>query len=315
MNRIIFNKRLTAAILLIVMLLSILCGCQKPIIQLDSIPEYSGFAYIEINGNEPFFKQNELTTDAFEKYSELDVLGRCGVAYACIGIELMPTEEREDIASVTPSGWEYNGISNNNQYDGEYVYNRCHLIGFQLAGENANEKNLITGTRYMNIEGMLPFEDMVAEYVKETENHVLYRVTPLYDGIDYVARGVLMEAYSVEDSGRGICFCIYAYNVQPGVTIDYFSGINVENGDELPGIEDTHPEVDNSDTDGGSIDIGEHENNGVVMDYVLNINSKKFHTPGKSCAESISEKNREEYNGTRDSLIADGYSPCGTCDP
>lgn len=314
--RIITNKRLTAAILLLVMLLSLLCGCKKSTIDLDSIPEYSGEAYIEINGNNPFFKESELTDEAFEEYSELDALGRCGVAYACIGIEIMPTEEREDISSVTPSGWEYNGISNNNQYDfveNEYVYNRCHLIGFQLAGENANEKNLITGTRYMNIEGMLPFENEIAEYVKETENHVLYRVTPMFEGIDSVARGVLMEAYSVEDSGRGICFCIYAYNVQPGVTIDYFSGTNVENGEELPEI--TPPSSDGGSDSNESIEVGEHPNNGIVMDYVLNTNSKKFHTPGKSCAEKISEKNREEYNGTRDDLIKGGYSACGTCNP
>jgi len=313
LNRIILSKRLTAAILLVVMLLSIFCSCQKPIIQLDEIPDYSGVAYIEINGGNPFFKESELTTKAFESYSELDLLGRCGVAYACIGIEIMPTEERDDIASVTPSGWEYNGISNNNQYDGEYVYNRCHLIGFQLAGENDNEKNLITGTRYMNIEGMLPFEDMIADYVKSTQRHVLYRVTPIYQGLDYVARGVLMEAYSVEDSGRGICFCIYAYNVQPGVTIDYFSGVNVKSGEKLPEIEPSHPEVDNDNND--DIEIDDHKNNGIVMNYVLNINSKKFHTPGKSCAESVSEKNRKEFNGTREELIKDGYSPCGSCNP
>ncbi len=316
MNRIFVNKRLTAAVLLVVMLLSLICSCHRPIIQLDSIPEYSGYAYIEINGGDPFFEQSELTTKAFESYSELDVLGRCGVAYACIGVEIMPTEDRDDIASVTPSGWEYNGVSNNNQYDfvdGGYVYNRCHLIGFQLAGENDNEKNLITGTRYMNIEGMLPLENMVAEYVKASQNHVLYRITPIYSGIDYVARGVLMEAYSVEDSGRGICFCVYAYNVQPGVTIDYFSGVNVANGESLPEIEPSHPELDNG--SGDNIEVDEHENNGIVMDYVLNTNSKKFHTPGKTCAESISEKNREEYNGTRDDLIKNGYSSCGSCKP
>ena len=310
------NKRLTAAILLLVMLLSLLCGCKKPIIDLDSIPEYSGEAYIEINGNNPFFKEDEITDKAFEEYSALDALGRCGVAFACIGIELMPTEDREDIGSVTPSGWEYNGISNNNEYDfikNGYVYNRCHLIGFQLAGENDNERNLITGTKYLNIEGMLPFENDIAEYVKETENHVLYRVTPMFEGIDSVARGVLLEAYSVEDSGRGICFCIYAYNVQPGVTIDYFSGTNVENGEELPEI--APPSSDGGSDGGENIEVGEHPNNGVVMDYVLNTSTKKFHTPGKSCAESVSEKNREDYSGTRDDLIKSGYSACGICKP
>lgn len=310
------NKRLTAAILLLVIITSLFVGCKKPIIDLDSIPEYSGEAYVEINGNMPFFKKSELTTEGFESYSELDALGRCGVAYACIGIETMPTAEREDIASVTPTGWEYNGISNNNTYDfieNEYVYNRCHLIAHRLAGEDANEKNLITGTRYMNIEGMLTFEAIVSEYVEKTENHVMYRVTPIFEGVEYVARGVLMEAYSVEDSGRGVCFCIFAYNVQPGVTIDYFSGVNVANGEPLPEIEP--PKEPEDDEQPGENESGPHANDGVIMDYVLNISSKKFHTPGKSCANSVSEKNREEYNGTRNDLIKEGYSPCGICKP
>ena len=308
-----FTKRLTAAILLLVIFLSLFTGCQKPIIDLDSIPEYSGEAYVEINGNMPFFKKSELTTEGFESYSELDALGRCGVAYACIGLETMPTAEREDIASVTPSGWEYNGISNNNTYDfveNEYVYNRCHLIAHRLAGEDANEKNLITGTRYMNIEGMLTFEAIVSEYVEKTGNHVMYRVTPIFEGVEYVARGVLMEAYSVEDSGRGVCFCIFAYNVQPGVTIDYFSGVNVANGEPLPEIEPPkEPEGPNED------ESAPHPNDGVVMDYILNTKSKKFHTPGERCANSIGEINREEYNGTRNDLIKEGYSACGICKP
>ena len=160
---------------------------------------------------------------AFESYAELDTLGRCGVAFASVGKELMPTEDRESISDVTPSGWKYQGVSNNNRYDfvdNGYIYNRCHLIGFQLTGENANEKNLITGTRYLNIRGMLPFEDMVADYVKETGNHVMYRVTPIFGEYDLVASGVLIEGYSVEDEGDGICFCVYAYNVQPGVEIN-----------------------------------------------------------------------------------------------
>ena len=303
--------------MLLVMLLSLLCGCQKSIIDLDSVPQYSDEAYVEINGNEPFFKKSELTTTAFEQYSELDALGRCGVAYACIGIETMPTKDREDIASVTPTGWEYNGISNNNTYDfieNEYVYNRCHLIAHRLAGEDANEKNLITGTRYMNIEGMLPFETQVSEYVKNTENHVLYRVTPIFDGLNYVASGVLMEAYSVEDSGRGVCFCIYAYNVQPGVTIDYFSGINVQSGEKLPEIEPPSQSPSTPEPDDGVANTP-HANDGVIMDYVLNTNSKKFHIPGKTCSNRIGENNREEYHGTRNELIANGYSPCGTCKP
>ena len=317
-----FNRRITASIIAIILLVSTLFGC-RPIINLDDVSEYSGYPYVEINGGVPFFEPEEMTTIAFESYSELDVLGRCGVAYACIGVELMPTEERGEIASVTPSGWEYNGISNNNEYDfveNGYVYNRCHLIGFQLAGENDNEKNLITGTRYLNIEGMLPFENMIADYVEETENHVLYRVTPIFEGANAVAHGVLMEAYSVEDEGRGICFCIYAYNVQPGIYIHYFSGANVESGEPLPEIEPptNSGANDNSESDGNNSSENQdskHPNSDVVMDYVLNESSKKFHTPGKNCAESISEQNRRDFNGTRDELIREGYSPCGICKP
>ena len=300
-------SRLSALLITISLLLSILCGC-GPIISLDEIPEYKRSATVEINGGDPFFEEQEITDDAFESYSPLDALGRCGVAFACIGIEIMPTEEREDIASVTPSGWEYGGISNNNTYDfveNGYIYNRCHLIGFQLAGENDNERNLITGTRYLNIEGMLPFENMVADYVQKTGNHVMYRVTPIFSGLDYVARGVLMEAYSVEDNGRGICFCVYAYNVQPGVTIDYFTGVNVKSGETLPEIND---ENDNRTEVGGSTE-------GEECDYILNTNTKKFHYVGKSCAPKSDSKNYKEYTGTREDLINEGYSPCGTCKP
>ncbi|MBO7196823.1 MAG: DNA/RNA non-specific endonuclease [Clostridia bacterium] len=314
------NLRLTALLLSIIMLISLLCGCRQTV-SLDEIPDYYGSACVEINGGSPFFTDNEITDVAFERYSELDALGRCGVAFACIGIEIMPTEERGEIASVTPTGWEYGGISNNNQYDfiGDgYVYNRCHLIGFQLAGENDNEKNLITGTRYMNIDGMLPYENEVADYVEESGNHVMYRVTPIYNGLDYVARGVLMEAYSVEDNGRGVQFCVYAYNVQPGVTIDYFTGVNVANGEELPEIPTNDGRGEIADTkpeDSKEEEVQNPTDENVECDYVLNTNSKKFHYPGKSCSDRIGEDNREYFNGTRDELIADGYSPCGICKP
>ena len=188
---------------------------------IEEIPPFSGEAYVAVNGNIPFFVEEEYTTESYEFYSELDELGRCGMTMACIGIDIMPTEERGNIGSVKPSGWQsvkYDCV------DGKYLYNRCHLIGFQLAGENANKRNLITGTRYLNIEGMLPFEDMVADYVKETENHVLYRVTPIFNGNDLVAEGVLLEGWSVEDNGEAICFCVYAYNAQPGIIIDYATG-------------------------------------------------------------------------------------------
>ena len=187
----------------------------------EEIPPFSGDAYVAVNGNVPFFRPEEITDESYEEYAELDSLGRCGVTMACIGIDIMPTEDRGDIGSVKPTGWQsvkYDCV------DGKYLYNRCHLIGFQLAGENANKRNLITGTRYLNIEGMLPFENLVADYVQETKNHVLYRVTPLFDGDDLVAHGVLMEGWSVEDEGEGVCFCVYAYNVQPGIVIDYTTG-------------------------------------------------------------------------------------------
>ncbi len=192
-------------------------------ITLSDIPEYAGEPYVEINGNEPDFTESELTTQSYEDYSSLDALGRCGEAQACIGEELMPDGERESISSVKPTGWKNEKYDN---VDGGYIYNRCHLIGYQLSGENANEENLITGTRYMNTEGMLPFENMVAEYVHETENHVMYRVTPIFDGGDLVASGVQMEAESVEDEGEGISFNVYVYNIQPDITIDYATGDN-----------------------------------------------------------------------------------------
>lgn len=188
----------------------------------DALPVYTGQAYVEVNDNLPFFTQEDWTTDSFETYSELDALGRCGVAYANVCREIMPTQPRGSIGSVRPSGWHtvrYDGV-----VEGNYLYNRCHLIGYQLAGENANGQNLITGTRYLNTVGMLPFENAVNDYVDETDNHVLYRVTPLFEGDDLVASGVLMEAWSVEDEGAGVCFCVYCFNVQPGVVIDYETG-------------------------------------------------------------------------------------------
>ena len=190
-------------------------------LSLEDIPEWSGAAYVELEDNQPGFTKEEMTLEAFEDYSELDYLGRCGVAYANICLEIMPTEPRGDIGQVKPSGWQtvkYDCV------DGKYLYNRCHLIGYQLAGENANKQNLITGTRYMNVEGMLPFENMVDGYVEETGNHVLYRVTPVFEGRNLLASGVKLEAFSVEDEGEGICFNVYIYNVQPGITIDYATG-------------------------------------------------------------------------------------------
>ncbi len=200
----------------------ILANMEIPSVDLDSIPEFDGeTAYVLINNNVPFFTDEEKVTESYEIYGDLDELGRCTITVACIGKDLMPTEERGSIGSVKPSGWQsvkYDIV------DGKYLYNRCHLIGYQLTGENANKQNLITGTRFLNIEGMLPFEDLVADYIKETENHVMYRATPIFDGDNLVASGVLIEGWSVEDNGEGICFCVYAYNCQPGVVIDYATG-------------------------------------------------------------------------------------------
>lgn len=219
-------------VLIICIIASIFCGQEilnnteknevitsQAITNIEEIPSYTDKIYIEINNNIPYFKENEYTTEPFEKYSELDNLGRCGVAYANICKEIMPTKEREDISNIKPTGWIQE------KYDGEYLYNRCHLIGYQLSNENANELNLITGTRYFNVEGMLPFENMVADYIDENpNNHVLYRVTPVFQDDNLLASGVEIEAYSVEDNGQGICFNVFVYNVQPGITIDYKTG-------------------------------------------------------------------------------------------
>lgn len=193
---------------------------------IQEIPEYTGEVYVEINNNIPYFDESEYTTEGFEKYSELDSLGRCGVAYANICEETMPPDgdERGDISSVKPTGWVQA------KYDGSYLYNRCHLIGYQLSDEDDNELNLITGTRYFNVDGMLPFENMVADYINNVneDGHVLYRVTPIYEGDNLLATGVEMEAYSIEDDGESVCYNVFVYNVQPGIVIDYATGESKE---------------------------------------------------------------------------------------
>ena len=257
---------------------------------LKDIPAFSDKPYIAVNGNTPYFTENEIVSDSYEFYSELDTLGRCGVTIACIGKELMPTEDRGNIGQVKPTGWhtvKYDCV------DGKYLYNRCHLIGYQLTGENANVNNLVTGTRYMNVTGMLPFENMVADYIKETGNHVMYRVTPIFDGDDLLCRGVLMEGYSVEDEGEGICFNVFVYNAQPSIEIDYSTGES-------------------------RLNEGENEvshNEQQANTYILNTNSKKFHHPDCSSVSKISENNKQVFEGTREALIDDGYSPCGICKP
>ncbi len=268
------------------------------VITLDEIPEYSGIPYVEINGNMPLFTENDYSTEVFESYSELDSLGRCGVCFANIGIELMPTEERGEIGQIKPSGWQ---LVKYDFVDGKYLYNRCHLIGYQLSGENANEKNLITGTRYMNVQGMLPFENMIAEYVKNTGNHVLYRVTPVFEGNNLVASGVQMEAKSVEDDGAGVCFHVYVYNCQPGVTIDYANGMSA--------LAENEADADIEDNEETSALQGE----GTT--YILNTNTHKFHYPSCSSVDDMKEKNKQEYQGNREDIIKQGYDPCKRCNP
>ena len=294
-------------------------------VSLDAIPAYDGKAYVAVNNNEPFFTDSDMTTTAFENYSDLDSLGRCGVAYANICKEIMPTEKRGKIGMIKPSGWhtvKYDVIKD------RYLYNRCHLIGYQLAGENANPKNLITGTRYLNVEGMLPFENLVADYVNNTGNHVLYRVTSMFSGSNLVANGVLIEAKSVEDNGGGILFNVYCYNVQPGV------GINYENGDSW--LDGTTPQNEGSQSSAGSVagasagDIGSSSSttgsassgsdssaaenssadssNSETMVHIT-ATGKKYHRAG---CRTLKKSDTEV---TLDEAKSMGLSPCGICNP
>lgn len=287
------------------------------------VPAYSGEPYTAVNNNEPYFTSDNLKTEAFENYSELDALGRCGVAYANVCLETMPTEKRGSISEVKPTGWHSVKYDN---VDGKSLYNRCHLIGYQLTAENANQQNLITGTRYLNVDGMLPFENMVADYVKETDNHVLYRVTPIFTGDNLVADGVLMEGYSVEDEGDGICFCVYAYNVQPGITIDYATGdswLSSEKGnsDSSSGGNSavSQSAADKSGTQQAAVQTESVKETSAPVstgtEYILNTNTKKFHYPSCSSVKQMKASNKKEYTGSRDDLIAQGYDPCKKCNP
>ncbi len=256
----------------------------------DTVPAFNGSPYIAINGNEPSFASAEMATEGYEIYAPLDLLGRCSVALACVGEETMPTEERGNIGSVKPSGWQtvkYDIV------DGKYLYNRCHLIGYQLTGENANEQNLITGTRYLNMEGMLPFENMVADYVKETGNHVMYRVTPIYDGVNLVARGVQLEARSVEDEGEGVSFNVYAYNAQPGVVINYLNGDSALESEKTTALTTAQE----------------------TKQYILNTSSKKIHLPSCGSVQSVKEANKRVVYESKESLIRQGYEACKSCNP
>ena len=308
------NKKFLNILLILIVSLSVLSGCsagennffndldiaaQSAIdyvnYDLSNIPDYDGKAYVELNGNVPEFSESEKTySESFEEYGKLDSLGRCTYAVSCIGKDLMPTEKRGSIGSVKPSGWH---ISKYDFVDGKYLYNRCHLIGYQLTAENANERNLITGTRYLNVEGMLPFENDVADYIEITNNHVYYKVTPIFEGNNLVANGVQMQAYSVEDNGQGISFNVYCYNVQPGVAIDYATGDNQVMASSSASVTSTSSDVADKKT------------------YIVNTKTKKFHNPDCDGVKKMSSSNKKKYKGTRDSLISNGYSPCQKCNP
>lgn len=262
----------------------------------STLPAYSGSAYTVVNGNQPNFSTSELTTVGYEKYANLDSLGRCGVALASCGKEIMPAdgEERGSISSIKPTGWmqaKYDGIS------GGYLWNRCHLIGWQLSAENANRQNLITGTRYMNIEGMLPFENMVADYIRETGNHVAYRSTPIFEGSNLVCSGVQMEAYSIEDDGDGICFNVYCYNVQPGITINYSTGDS--SGPRSETTDNQKPNTEQNNTNNNQASSGE-------MVWIPKSGSKYHSNSGCSNMKNPTQVTKEEAESR-------GYEPCKKC--
>lgn len=282
-------------------------------ISLEEIPDFSGEPYVVLDGNIPSFTAGEESDEPFEYYSELDELGRCQSAYANICKELMPTEERGAIGAIKPTGWQ---TAKYEFVDGKYLYNRCHLIGYQLSAENANEKNLITGTRYMNVDGMLPFENEVADYVKETNGHVLYRVTPVFEGENLVASGVEMEAWSIEDEGDGVCFHVYVYNVQPGVVIDYATGDNRLAGEDDMTFDNARGAgAKDAESDGGTDTDWTEQPDEKTAEYILNTNTRKYHLPSCSSAEEMKPQNKAAFEGTKSELKEQGYSPCERCKP
>lgn len=272
-------------------------------ITIDNIPAYSGDDYIILNNNIPNFSESDLTTTSFEEYAPLDDLGRCGVAYSNIGTDIMPTEKRESISSVKPSGW------HSVKYDiveGKYLYNRSHLIGYQLTAENANDRNLITGTRYFNATLMLPYENMVADYIKETNNHVLYRVTPVFEGNNLVANGVQMEAKSVEDNGEGIEFNVFVYNVQPGITIDYATGDSALSGEE---ITNTSSSSNSNNTSNNSSNTTSSNNTTSTEEIIIRGNSKSkiYHCPGQRDYENMADSDYLVNFNSEEEAISAGY--------
>ncbi|SKB85639.1 DNA-entry nuclease [Lachnospiraceae bacterium] len=299
-----------------------------PVYGKTQIPAYEEVQkpYVEINGNKPFFKSSEYVTKSVENYASLDKLGRCGTAYAVLGKDIMPTEERGKIGMIKPTGWnqaKYEGIVDS---EPPYLYNRCHLIGFQLAGENANPKNLITGTRYMNVDGMLPFENKVADYVRYKNKHVLYRVTPIFDGDNLLANGVLMEASSVEDKGKSISFCVFCYNVQPGVKINYKDGSNSldVSAAKTSGTKASSAKTQSTKTQKAKTVTADNKAASAQTpasaptvdsaNYIANRNTGKFHIAGCSSVNDMKESNKVPYN-TRDEAIGAGYVPCKRCNP
>lgn len=292
---------------------------------------YAGESFKELNNNIPeFTEEQKKSTKAFETYSELDALGRCGPAFVNACRELMPEKDREEIGHIKPTGW--HTVKYKDLIDGNYLYNRCHLIAYQIGGENANEKNLITGTRYLNVEGMLYFEKKVLRYLDKNDNHVLYRVTPYFEGDNLVATGVQMEAWSVEDEGKGVCFNVFCYNIQPGIEIDYSTGESRQTDGEI--YEKADEEVSQI------LDVIQkvikrfHPDNIVIsqmirmLDFVQNVtgtkqaaqtefiknkNSKIFHLPSCESVSQMKEKNKEYVTDTIEEIKAEGYSPCKNC--
>ena len=288
---------------------------KSSVLTMEEIPAFADAPYVVIDDNEPDFQESDYSETSYEYYSDLDELGRCGVAVSNIGKDLMPTKKRGSIGKVKPSGWhtvKYDFV------DGKYLYNRCHLIGYQLTAENANEKNLITGTRYMNVDGMLPFENMVADYIKETGNHVLYRVTPIYTGDNLVADGVEMEARSVEDDGDGICYHVFVYNEQPGVAIDHATGEShlAENAEVYASQAESGDErAEEVQTEAPAEQTQVQEQAAAASEYILNTNTMKFHRPSCSSVNQMSDSNKWVYDGTREEVLNMGYEPCKRCNP
>ncbi len=313
-----FSNRILALILILSTTMSMfLFWSVHSSAQID-IPDYSGNASIVLNGNTPDFSSDEIKTTSYESYGKLDNLGRCTTATACIGQDLMPTEERQSIGDVKPTGWHQNKYPGLIDSDPPYLYNRCHMIGFQLTGENANEKNLITGTRYMNVEGMLPYENIVAEYIRGTGNHVMYRVTPIFTNNNLLCDGIQIEAYSVEDKGKGISFNVFCYNVQPGIEINYADGSNKLAPDADKVADRNSFMITGGDSGNGSVKSSAGNDASDIpagTTYVVNKNSGKFHYPSCDSVNDMKEKNKEYSTKTRDELISDGMKPCKRCNP